>query len=272
MSDRNRPGEEHSVNGKHGGFTRLAWLLAIALLGTGAYMLLRQPPRPEYKAPRAAQAPVIDGQATDACWAAAPWRPLDQRWVGAPTSPTDFSGRYKVVWTPERLYVLAEITDDVVQDTHPDPLVTWWDDDCLEIFVDPDQSGGDHQYNYNAWAYHVALNGHVVDMGTDQKGHLYDGHVQSRHTQRGNITTWETSVALYPDTYDEKNPTANHPQPIRANMPIGFALAYCDNDGSVERENFFGSVPVAGTDKNRGWIDASIFGMLLPVESAARKP
>ena len=44
---------------------------------------------------------------------------------------------------------------------------------------------------------------------------------------------------------------------------IGFAIAYCDNDTSENRENFFGSVVVDGNDKNRGWIDATIFGTII---------
>ena len=240
-------------------------LITGLLLAAGTLSSAAPPERAmHFTAPKAATAPVVDGSGTDACWAAAAWHSLDQRWIGLPATPADFQGRYKVVWTSERLYVLAEITDDKLVDTHP-TLDKWWDDDCLEIFVDPDHSGGLHQYNYNAWAYHIALDGHVVDMATDQKGRLFDSHVLSRHTQRGHLTTWETSVALYADTYDEAHPNQNKPLTIKAGQPIGFALAYCDNDGSVERENFFGSVPVAGTDKNRGWIDASIFGTLVPV-------
>lgn len=244
-------------------------VVGLVILGTGAFAGAAPAGQP-YKAPQATTAPVLDGRADDACWAKAEWRPLDQRWVGPATTADDFSGRYKVVWTPERLYVLAEITDDKLVDTHADPLDKWWDDDCLEIFVDPDHSKGEHQYNYNAWAYHVALDGHVVDMGPDQKGHLFDQHVQSRRTQRGKVTTWETSVALYADTYNDQNPAANKPLTIRAGQPIGFALAYCDNDNSPERENFFGSEVVAGEDKNRGWIDAGIFGTLLPMAPPAR--
>ncbi|GAB3823321.1 sugar-binding protein [Hymenobacter jeollabukensis] len=239
-------------------------VVGLAILGTGAFVGAAPAGQP-YQAPQATTAPVLDGRATDACWARAEWRPLDQRWVGPPATAADFQGRYKVVWTPARLYVLAEITDDRLIDIHPDPLDKWWDDDCLEIFVDPDRSRGDHQYNYNAWAYHVALDGHVVDMGRDQKGHLFDAHVQSKHRQQGKVTTWETSVALYADTYDDQNPAANRPLTIRAGQPIGFALAYCDNDHSPERENFFGSEVVTGEDKNRGWIDAGIFGTLVPV-------
>lgn len=247
-------------------FSTSRLLAGLLLTGMGCSLLSASaPPKraAHYNAPQAAVAPVLDGRATDACWARAEWRPLNQRWLGGPATTADFQGRYKVVWTPQRLYVLAEITDDKLLDAHP-TLSKWWDDDCLEIFVDPDHSGGEHQYSYNAWAYHVALDGHVVDMNTKGQGTLYDSHVQSRHTQKGQVTTWEASVALYADTYDEANPAANKPLTIKAGQPIGFALAYCDNDSSPERENFFGSVPVAGTDKNRGWIDAGIFGTLLP--------
>ena len=47
---------------------------------------------------------------------------------------------------------------------------------------------------------------------------------------------------------------------------IGFALAYCDNDKSEHREHFIGSVAVEGENKNKGWIDAHIFGTLLLVD------
>ena len=49
---------------------------------------------------------------------------------------------------------------------------------------------------------------------------------------------------------------------------MGFMLAYCDNDGSPEREHFVGSheiTPVNG-DKNLGFIDASVFGKITLVK------
>jgi len=49
---------------------------------------------------------------------------------------------------------------------------------------------------------------------------------------------------------------------LKSGKKMGFALAYCDNDHSTERENFIGSTIVEGEDKNKGWIDAGIFGLL----------
>jgi hypothetical protein len=56
---------------------------------------------------------------------------------------------------------------------HRDPLVQYWDDDCLEIFLDEDFSGGDHQYNHNAFAYHVSLDNQAIDIGTDKAARNY---------------------------------------------------------------------------------------------------
>lgn len=210
---------------------------------------------------KATIAPTIDGKADDPIWEEVAWQPLDQKWLGDDYKPEDFSGRYKLTWTPEGLYLIAEITDDTLRDTHKDPLTLWWDDDCLEIFVDADNSGGEHQYNHNAFAYHVALDGNVVDLAPGETPTLYNSHVASKiSVLDDNKTLWECMITIYEDTYIDH--TVNEPKILRAGQHIGFALAYCDNDNSPERENFIGSVPVKGRDKNRGWIDAGIFGTI----------
>ncbi|MDH3698857.1 MAG: CBM9 family sugar-binding protein [Flavobacteriaceae bacterium] len=209
---------------------------------------------------KAAQAPTIDGTFTEPIWDRSAWLPLDQLWMGEAYTPRDFSGRYKVAWDEEALYLLVEIRDDSLHDAQPDPLKRYWDDDCVEIFVDEDNSGGEHQFNHNAFAYHVALDGHVVDLAHDQEPRLYDDHVKSARNFLANTKYWELSVKLYPDSY--KDGARNKPRKLRLGEQIGFALAYCDNDGSEERENFIGSVEVPGEDKNQGWINADIFGTL----------
>lgn len=210
---------------------------------------------------KATLAPVIDGIADDAAWQEGKWHTLDQRWLGDAYSNEDFSGKYKLTWTEDALYLLAKIRDDKLVDFNEDPLIAWWDDDCLEVFIDEDNSGGEHQFNHNAFAYHIALDGNVVDMSTKKEGKLYNSHIQSKIKTEGDLTTWEVRIEIYSDDYDDDG--ENKAVKLLPNKNIGFALAYCDNDTSKNRENFIGSVYVEGDDKNRGWIDANIFGTLV---------
>ncbi|MEL6636284.1 MAG: sugar-binding protein [Bacteroidota bacterium] len=218
-----------------------------------------------FRAQRAETAPNVDGRGDDACWEKATWLPLDQRWLGEAYTETDFQGRYKLSWDENYLYLLAEIVDDTLIDIHPDGLDRYWDDDCLEIFIDEDRSKGNHQYNHNAFAYHVSLDNRVVDIGTDSTFRYYDDHLTSRRTQEGKTSTWEVALKVFGDDYRD-GAADNRPVRMAAGKICGFALAYCDNDASAERENFIGSVTVTGEDKNRGWIDAGIFGSLELVE------
>jgi hypothetical protein len=207
----------------------------------------------------------IDGVADEAIWAQARWQELTQRWLGPEYTPEDFQGRYKVVWTTDRIYLLAEITDDILIDTHRDPLVQYWDDDCLEIFLDEDFSGGEHQYNHNAFAYHMSLDNQAIDIGTDQQARSYSHHVTSRWQQQGDIIVWELAIDIYTDAYEDDSDT-NQPISLSAGKVMGLMVAYCDNDGSELRENFSGSEIVAEGPKDRGWIDAGLFGSLVLIE------
>ena len=208
---------------------------------------------------------LIDGLGVEKVWNTADWKPLDQAWIGKSPDPADFTGRYKLLWDENQLYLLAEIQDDTLIDIYKDKFDSWWDDDCLEIFIDEDASKGEHQYNHNAFAYHLALDGNVVDIGPDKNPHLYNNNVKFKHTQKGKITTWECAVKVYKDDFKDDVKT-NIPVKLSNKKKLGFALAYCDNDKSERRENFIGSIPVSGEDKNRGWIDAGIFGELVLVK------
>ncbi len=218
--------------------------------------------RTEYVAPRAAEAPVIDGVADDAAWEAAEWQAIEYRWLGPEYSEDDFQGRFKVVWTEERIYVLGEFVDDILFDSHRDPLVQYWDDDCWEIFIDEDFSGGEHQFNHNAFAYHLSLDNKAIDIGTDEAPHDYTHHVDSRWQQQGNKLVWEVAIDIYTDEYVDGGDN-NSPIALSAGKVMGLMLAYCDNDGSELRENFIGSEFVPSGPKDRGWIDAGLFGSLV---------
>lgn len=249
---------------------RFLLLLALALLGltffsckNGSAEKTDTPPASEGKVQFMALygTPTINGASDDAVWQNAAWLPLDQVWIGMPPTPADFAGRYKLAWDDNNLYILAEIADDTLVDTHPDGLLRYWDDDCLEIFVDEDNSGGSHQYSYNAFAYHIALDGKVVDIAPDKSFQYYNDHCTTRRTTQGYTTTWEVAMQIF-DGNKYVDGGDNIPRLLQTGKKMGFMLAYCDNDKSAERENFVGNVAIAGTDKNRGFIDASVFGVL----------
>ncbi|MDH4003554.1 MAG: CBM9 family sugar-binding protein, partial [Gammaproteobacteria bacterium] len=157
--------------------------------------------RNRYVAPRSVEALIIDGVANEPVWQASEWHDIDRRWLGPEYTAEDFSGRFKVAWTEERLYILVEVVDDILFDSHRDPLTQYWDDDCVEIFIDEDYSGGDHQYNHNAFAYHMSLDNRAIDIGTDEQPHDYSHHVESRWRQTGNKVVWEIAIDIYTDDY-----------------------------------------------------------------------
>ena len=208
--------------------------------------------------------PTVDGEMNDPAWQEVSWNLMDQNWIGDYPNPEDYFGRYKLTWTPEALYVLVEVRDDVLFDQYKDPFTLWWDDDCVEIFIDADNSGGEHQYNNNAFAYHIALDGNVIDLDSNKNPVLLNHHVTTKKATFNNISVWEHEVLIFPDTYTEEQ--IIDPLVLSSGHKIGFAIAYNDNDGSKERENMMGSVFVPGEDKNQGWINADIFGTLLLVD------
>lgn len=236
--------------------------MKLTVLSVSVLLLIPMLTEAETLVVHTSDAPVIDGHGNDPAWQQANWRPMPYLIAGSMPSAEDFSGRFKLLWDKDYLYLQAEITDDVLYDVHPDPLERYWDDDALEIFIDSDASGGGHQYNHSAFAYHIALDNQAVDLGEDRQPRLYNEHLQSRwqrSSEAPHVIIWEVAIRLYADDYSDDQP--NLPLVMQAGQRIGFMLAYCDNDGSAEREHFVGSVdiePVEG-DKNRGWIDASVF-------------
>ncbi|MBV1909114.1 MAG: CBM9 family sugar-binding protein [Kangiellaceae bacterium] len=220
---------------------------------------------------------LIDGMANEKIWKTQQWHAIDQAIIGELPVSSDFSGRYKLVWDKQFLYILAEITDDKLFDAHPNPVDAYWDDDCLEIFIDEDASGGNHQFNFNAFAYHLALDNQVVDIGEkDSSGNpeflVLNNHAKNRWTRSQLDPTkiiWEVALAVYDDQFQSPSSgKKNEPVQLKSGKEMGFMMAYCDNDGSANRESFIGSkdIDAVNGDKNRGYIDASVFGKIKLVD------
>lgn len=243
--------------------TGIGWAsMGLALLLAGAQARASN----AYTAPLVPVAPRIDGQ-IDSIWSRAPWDSINVNWIGAKPTSTDFAGRYKAVWDSGRLYLLVEVVDDSLSDVYPDPLEHYWDDDAVEIFLDENKNGGDHQSNFSAWAYHVSTKGDVVDIGKDGQAHLYNDHIEVKRSSEGHRHVWELAIKVYGENYDQAAPGA--PLVLRQGKVMGFSLAYCDNDGGASRRHFVGSVNTPGHLANQGYLNADCFGSLtLGSESA----
>lgn len=217
-----------------------------------------------YTARKAQVAPVIDGT-VDAVWDQATWAPINVFWLGTQPNPSaqDYSGQYKALWDENYLYLLFDITDDRLYDGNRDALSNYWEDDTVELFIDENKNGGQHQYNTSAWAYHISTYGDVVDYTTSGPKLLND-HIDVRLVSMGDKHVWEMRVRIYGENYADNR--ANTPLTLTAGKLMGFSASYIDNDGSPQRESMMGSVDTPGHKNNQGYLDASVFGSMRLVE------
>jgi len=235
-----------------------------------------------FEVQRATTNPLVDGDPSDTVWQKATWRKLNQQMIGDFPTRKDFSGRYKLLWTPEALYLLAEINDDILIDTHANPLEKYWDDDMLEVFIDEDASGGNHLENFNAFAYHIALDNQIVDLAPakgEAKPRLFPNHIEARWQRKlptsNNLIPvsiapplyWELRISVHNDKHLYGKDLASKVT-LKAGKKMGFMLAYGDADGTDGRQHFIGDVEIEALngDKNRGYIDASVFGEIILLE------
>lgn len=216
----------------------------------------------DYKALFAKQAPKIDGDTSDAVWSnISTWSTYNQVWlnnVGSTPTPEDFSWKFKLAWTEDRFYILAVITDDVISDRYASPLDRYYEDDTFEVFFDEDNSGGDHQRSFQAFAYHVSLKYDIVDSDNTGAARLLNDHAEVRMDTVDGKYVWEAAFKVYDKTFTINNP--GQPVKLFAGKKMGWGLAYCDNDGRAQRDHFFGSEYVEGTNKNVAYINADVFG------------
>ncbi|MCB8994618.1 MAG: T9SS type A sorting domain-containing protein [Bacteroidales bacterium] len=212
-----------------------------------------------------ADTPVtIDGQATEDCWANTDWHPISQVWIPwhGSVSAADFTGKFKVAWDSLYLYVLVDVTDDSLSDDHSDPLIQWYDDDCVEVFIDENRSKGFHQTNNNAFAYHVSIFYDVIDLNSSGGPVNYKNNIEVvMDTVAPHKYLWEMAIKNYSSAFNVNDPEASRVK-LSPNKLMGFTIAYCDNDKGTTRENFIGSMNMTSATANDNYITADYFGSM----------
>jgi len=215
-----------------------------------------------FEAKRLVSGLLIDGCGNDEAWANAPWYDMNYTWLGSTVDSTDYHGRFKLAWDSQQLYILVEVIDDYLQPTLRDGKENYWKGDYVEVFIDEDNSGGDHKFNHQAFAYHISTEGHAIDKNTLKKTVFFDEHVEVKRTKEGNRYYWEMAIKLFDENFEEDAAT-NTPTIIFENKRIGFSIAYGDNDGNNLRENFVGSKKTHGDNNDGGYINSDVFGSIL---------
>jgi hypothetical protein len=218
-----------------------------------------------FEAKKAAAPIQIDGCSKEVIWSDLNWYGLNYVWMGESVDYNDYNGRFKLAWDAEYLYVLVEVVDEYLNPTLKNGIENYWKGDYVEVFIDEDQSGGNHKSNHQAFAYHVSTDGHAIDKSTLEETIFLDEHIQVARSQDGNRHLWEMAIQLYDQSFDE-NSSKNIPVPIIKNRRIGFSIGYGDNDGNNSRENFMGSKKNHGVNNDEGYTNADVFGSVLFVE------
>ncbi len=83
-------------------------------------------------APALSAAPIIDGT-IDAAWAAIPYSQMHNKLTNGATSDQDYSVKFKVGWKGTFVYVLIDVTDNIVA---TNPLFSNYQQDYTMIFMD----------------------------------------------------------------------------------------------------------------------------------------
>jgi hypothetical protein len=212
---------------------------------------------------------IIDGQATENCWQNAEWRSINQILIpyGATMEQGDFEGRFKTAWDEDFLYILVEVVDDSLSDDHQNPFDRYYDDDCVEVFIDENRSMGDHERNYNAFAYHVSLFYDAIDLGDSwSEVNLKDNLSVDMDTIAQYTYLWEMAFKMYDASFNISSSEDSRVF-LTHNKLMGFAIAYCDNDETTVRENFIGSMEMPPPPNNNNmYKNADYFGPLLCID------
>ncbi|MFK7992123.1 MAG: carbohydrate-binding family 9-like protein [Sandaracinaceae bacterium] len=93
---------------------------------------------PDYTAPRVS-APTLDGRLDDAAWSSAPETEVFVRTMdGAPGDPRTTA---RLAWDDDALYVAFEVEDPFLRCTLTGDDPHLWEQDTVEIMIDPDGDG-----------------------------------------------------------------------------------------------------------------------------------
>jgi hypothetical protein len=145
----------------------------------------KEPVVPELRAVRATEAVTLDGKLNESFWKRAGAVQLVNTMTGAMELP---KSTVKTAWDDDNLYVAFNVEDDLLRSTFTNDDDHLWEQDCVEIMLDPDGDGN------NYIELQVSPSGKKFDTRYDTRrtprpyGHLdYDSELKSGVHVRGTL-------------------------------------------------------------------------------------
>jgi hypothetical protein len=118
-------------------------------------------PIPSLTAARASGAIAVDGRLDEAAWNEA--RPTSAFINTVAATPAELRATARVLWDDQNLYVAFDVADDFVQNTLAERDAHLWEQDAVEIMIDPDGDGR------NYFELQVSPTGQVFDTRYDTR-------------------------------------------------------------------------------------------------------
>jgi hypothetical protein len=169
---------------------------------------------------QANQSVVIDGRAED-LWSDARQYEISNVIYSKPSSKDDFSGNFKAMWDKANLYLLVDVADDQLRNDSGSN--EWWLDDCIEVFVDADNSKS-RDYGDNDYVYYFEWDGANPSMGESKHNQKRDVEFAIARTQEG----YQAEIKLPWSTLGTEPSTGTK---------IGLDVHINDDDDGGERES-----------------------------------
>jgi hypothetical protein len=182
---------------------------------------------------------VIDGRADD-LWSESREYKIGNMIYLPPSNDEDFSASYKAMWDEKNLYVLVDVTDDSL--TNDSDSEMWYFDDCVEFFIDADNSKSD-SYGDNDAQYHFDWDKNNPTMSQFQHGRLDGIEFAMITTENG----YRTEI---------KFPWSTLGVEPSAGKKIGLDVHVNDDDDGGDRDS---KLTWRGKEDN-AWETPSVFG------------
>jgi hypothetical protein len=193
----------------------------------------KEPVVPEIAAPFTSTPVKLDGKLDDAVWKVAKSVELVNTMNGVPEQPTT---NVKTAWDDTNLYIAFDVEDDYLRSTFTSNDDHLWEQDCVEVMLDPDGDGN------NYFELQVSPQNKHFDTRYDSRrtprpyGHMnYESGLQSGVNVRGKVNDEErddgytVELAIPWTAFAQVDPKAEKPQ-VGAGWRVNFYVLDARNE------------------------------------------